>query len=253
MRVSVITVCFNSAATIRDTIESVLAQDYKDIEYIIIDGGSTDQTLQIISEYKNHISKFITEPDRGIYDAMNKGIRLATGDVIGMLNSDDVYISQTTISELMRAMNLSGADAVYADLIIVDPVRADKVLRYYSSKHFSIAKFRYGWMPAHPTFFVKKYAYEIAGMFSTDFIIAADFDMLLRLLLVHKITSTYYPKCVVKMRSGGMSTSGISNSILLNTEIVQSCLSNGVYTNIFLVLLKIPQKVMEIIAAKIFQ
>ena len=177
MRVSVITVCFNSAATIRDTIESVLTQDYKDIEYIIIDGGSTDQTLQIISEYKNYISKFITEPDRGIYDAMNKGIRLASGDVVGMLNSDDLYISQTAISELMGAMNSSGADAVYADLIIVDPVRTDKVLRYYSSKHFTVAKFRYGWMPAHPTFFVKKSAYDVAGLFSTVFRIAADFDM----------------------------------------------------------------------------
>lgn len=253
MKVSVITVCFNSAATIRDTIESVLAQDYQDIEYIIVDGGSTDQTLQIISEYKHCISKFITEPDRGIYDAMNKGIRLATGDVIGMLNSDDVYISQTAISELMGAMNSSGADAVYADLIIVDPARTDKVLRYYSSKHFTIAKFRYGWMPAHPTFFVKKSAYDVAGLFSTAFRIAADFDMLLRLLLIHRIRSVYYAKCVVKMRAGGMSTSGISSTILLNREIVQSCLDNGVYTNIFLVLLKIPRKFMEVISAKIFQ
>ena len=253
MRVSVITVCFNSAATIRDTIESVLAQDYEDIEYIIIDGGSTDQPLQIISEYKHCISKFITEPDRGIYDAMNKGIRLASGDVVGMLNSDDVYTSQTAISELMEAMNSSGADAVYADLIIVDPVRTDKVLRYYSSKHFNIAKFRYGWMPAHPTFFVKKSAYDVAGLFSTAFRIAADFDMLLRLLLIHGIRSVYYPKCVVKMRAGGMSTSGISSIILLNREIVRSCLDNGIYTNIFLVLLKIPRKVMEVISAKIFQ
>jgi glycosyltransferase involved in cell wall biosynthesis len=245
MRVSVITVCFNSAATIRDTIESVLTQDYKDIEYIIIDGGSTDQTLQIVSEYKHCISKFITEPDRGIYDAMNKGIRLASGDVVGMLNSDDVYISETAISELMGAMNSSGADAVYADLIIVDPVRTDKVLRYYSSKHFTIAKFRYGWMPAHPTFFVKKSAYDVAGLFSTTFRIAADFDMLLRLLLVHKVSSIYYPKSIVRMRAGGISTSGLINKIKLNLEIIQSCRSNGVHTNTFLIASKLPRKLLE--------
>lgn len=245
MRVSVITVCFNSAATIRDTIESVLAQDYEDIEYIIIDGGSTDQTLQIISEYKHCISKFITEPDRGIYDAMNKGIRLASGDVVGMLNSDDIYISQTAISELMSVMNSSGVDAVYADLIIVDPVRTDKVLRYYSSKHFTIAKFRYGWMPAHPTFFVKRSAYSIAGLFNINFKIAADFDMLLRLLLMHKISHVYYPKCIVRMRAGGVSTSGIHQSILINREIIRSCKFNGVYTNALLLALKIPRKMSE--------
>lgn len=245
MRVSIITVCYNSAATIRDTIESVLSQDYSDIEYVIIDGGSTDGTLSIIDEYKERISCFISEPDKGIYDAMNKGIRHATGDVIGMLNSDDAYTSQTAVSQLMLAMISLGVDAVYADLIIIDPVRTDKVLRYYSSKHFNVAKFRYGWMPAHPTFFVKKSAYDVAGLFNIDFKIAADFDMLLRLLLVHKTTHFYYPKCIVRMRAGGVSTSGIRQSIQINSEIIRSCKLNGVYTNALLLALKIPRKMWE--------
>lgn len=245
MKVSIITVCFNSVATIRDTIESVLGQDYSDIEYVIIDGGSTDGTLDIIDEYKERISCLISEPDKGIYDAMNKGICLATGNVIGMLNSDDTYISHTAISELMTAMITSRADAVYADLIIVDPNKTDKVLRYYSSKHFNIAKFRYGWMPAHPTFFVKKSAYDAAGLFNLDFKIAADFDMLLRMLWVHKTTHFYYSKCIVRMKAGGVSTSGIRQSIQINREIMRSCKLNGFYTNALLLALKIPRKISE--------
>lgn len=249
MKVSLITVCFNSAATIRETIESVLAQDYIDIEYIIIDGCSTDGTLKIIEEYKGRISKIISEPDHGIYDAMNKGINLASGSIIGMLNSDDVYISRSVISELMEAMSSARADSIYADLIIVDPLKTNKILRYYSSKHFNISKFRYGWMPAHPTFFVKKAAYDSAGLFSTNFKIAADFDMLLRLLLVHKISSIYFPKCIVRMRAGGISTSGLINKFKLNEEIIKSCRANGLRTNILLIASKLPRKLLEFFEA----
>ena len=155
-KVSIITVCFNSAKTIRDTIESVLSQDYPNIEYIVIDGGSSDQTLEIVKEYSDRIAIIVSEKDRGIYDAMNKGIALASGEIVGMLNSDDVYINENAVSELMRKMKDANSDSVFADLVIVDPENLNKVVRYYDSSYFNPNKFRFGWMPAHPTFFVKK-------------------------------------------------------------------------------------------------
>lgn len=251
-KVSIITVCFNSAKTIRDTIESVLSQDYPDIEYIVIDGGSNDQTLKIVREYADRIAVIVSEKDRGIYDAMNKGIALASGDIVGMLNSDDIYINKYAVSELMKKMQDSEADSVFADLVIVDPDDLNKVLRYYDSSFFNPNKFRFGWMPAHPTFFVKKLLYDKVGPYSLDYQISADYEMLIRLLWVQKASYAYLQKPIVRMRYGGASTADLSRNLLLNREIVQACRANGIYTNLFLVLLKIPAKLWGLIGRKFF-
>lgn len=245
-KVSIITVCFNSAKTIRDTIESVLSQDYPDIEYIVIDGGSSDETISIVNEYSDRISAIVSERDRGIYDAMNKGISLATGEIVGMLNSDDIYINQHAVTDLMRVMQDAQADSVFADLIIVDPLDLNKILRYYDSSYFTPKKFRYGWMPAHPTFFVKKSLYEKVGPYSLEYKISADYEMLIRLLWVEQASYAYLRKPMVRMRHGGASTSGLGRNWLLNKEIVKACKTNGIYTNLAILGLKIPRKLLSL-------
>ena len=242
MKVSIITVCYNSAKTLEQTIESVLAQDYPQIEYIVIDGNSQDGTQEIIQKYQSSIAKTLSEPDRGMYDAMNKGIAMATGDVIGILNSDDVYMNNHVVSDLMAKMQEAQADVVFADLILVDERHLERILRYYDSGQFDPSRFRYGWMPAHPTVFVKKRIYDEVGLFKTDYQIAADYEMLIRILAVKKAPYAYLPKPVVRMRSGGASTSGLSRNWILNTEIVRACKENGIYSNMVMLLLKIPAK-----------
>lgn len=242
MKVSIITVSFNSAKTIADTIDSVLSQDFPEIEYIIVDGCSTDGTVDIIRQNENRISQWISEKDQGMYDAMNKGIAMATGDVIGILNSDDVYMDTRVVSDLMRLMQSQNTEVVFADLILVDSSNQNKVLRYYDSGRFHPNKFKYGWMPAHPTVFVKRELYQRVGKFSTTYQIAADYEMLIRMLAIEKASYAYYPKPVVRMRSGGASTSGISRNWILNQEIIRACKENGIYTNLFMLLLKVPAK-----------
>ena len=242
MKVSIITVSFNSAKTIADTIDSVLSQDFPDIEYIIVDGCSTDGTVDIIRQNENRISQWISEKDQGMYDAMNKGIAMATGDVIGILNSDDVYMNAHVISDLMRLMHSQNTEVVFADLILVDSSNQNKVLRYYDSGRFHPNKFKYGWMPAHPTVFVKRELYQRVGKFSTTYQIAADYEMLIRMLAIEKASYAYFPKPVVRMRAGGASTSGISRNWILNQEIIRACKENGIYTNLFMLLLKVPAK-----------
>jgi glycosyltransferase involved in cell wall biosynthesis len=242
LKVSIITVSFNSAKTIADTIDSVLSQDFPEIEYIIVDGCSTDGTVDIIRQNENRISQWISEKDQGMYDAMNKGIAMATGDVIGILNSDDVYMNTHVVSDLMRLMQSQNTEVVFADLILVDSSNQNKVLRYYDSGRFHPNKFKFGWMPAHPTVFVKRELYQRVGKFSTTYQIAADYEMLIRMLAIEKASYAYYPKPVVRMRSGGASTSGISRNWILNQEIIRACKENGIYTNLFMLLLKVPAK-----------
>lgn len=242
MKVSIITVSFNSAKTITDTIKSVLSQDFPQIEYIVVDGGSSDGTVEIIKQYEDQIAHWVSEKDRGMYDAMNKGIALATGDVIGILNSDDVYMNTHVVSELMELMQTKRAQVVFADLILVDQDNPQKVLRYYDSGHFHPNKFKYGWMPAHPTVFVKRELYEAVGHFSTAYQIAADYEMLIRILAIQRARYAYLPKPVVRMRSGGASTAGLSRNWILNQEIVRACKENGIYSNMAMLLLKLPFK-----------
>jgi len=246
MKLSIITVCYNSSVTIRDTIESVLEQKYQDIEYIVIDGSSNDGTIEIVKEYGDRISTFISEPDLGIYDAMNKGIRVASGDVIGFLNSDDIYSSSSALSQLMQRMISEGTDSVYADLIIVDPIDLNRTYRYYDSSKFHPKKLKYGLMPAHPTILFKRHVYLQHGLFSLDYKIAADYEIIVRFYHLKMVSYTYLPSVVVKMRAGGISTRGIKNSWTLNREMVKACHNNGLKTFLPLFVLKLPEKLLQL-------
>lgn len=250
MKISIITVVWNNAETIKDAIESVLNQTYKDIEYIVIDGKSTDGTVEIIQTYKDRISKFISEPDEGIYDAMNKGVLAATGDIVGILNADDFYIDSDVISSVVEVFKKEDVDSVFADLVYVHPDDLEKVVRYYSSKQFHPGKFTYGWMPAHPTFFVKREIYQRYGLFKTDYKIAADYELLMRFLYTYRISYYYLDKVLIKMRTGGISTRSLKSNWTLNKEIVRACHENGIKTNMFKLSLKYFKKIFELIGHK---
>lgn len=243
MKISIITVVRNNKKTIKDAIESVLGQTYKDIEYIIIDGASTDGTVKVVKSYGDKISKFLSEPDCGLYDAMNKGIALASGDVVGILNSDDFYIDNGVIERVVKEFEKSQAGSVFADLVYVKSDNLNKVVRYYDSSHFTPQRFAYGWMPAHPTFFVRRWVYEKYGLFRTDLKIAADFDILARFLYTHKISYSYMKEVLVKMRLGGVSTS-FSSIWINNIEQLRICRQNSIDTNIFKIISKYPSKLM---------
>lgn len=247
MKVSIITVTYNSEKTLRGTIESVISQDYKNIEYIIIDGASTDGTVDIVKSYGNKISKFLCEEDKGIYDAMNKGIKLATGDVVGLLNSDDFYVTNNVISTVVKQLKTKNVESVFADIVFVKGDNLNKVVRYYSSAKFNTKKFAYGWMPAHPSFFVKRECYEKYGLFKTGYKIASDFELLVRFLSKYKISYCYIPMVFTKMRLGGISTRNLKSNWILNKEIVRACNDNGIKTNIFKVILKYPLKLLELL------
>ncbi|MDZ7662818.1 glycosyltransferase family 2 protein [Thiohalophilus sp.] len=242
LTVSIITVCFNSASTIRDTIESVRSQNYPDIEYIIIDGGSTDGTLEIVKEYDDSVSVLISEPDQGIYDAMNKGIRAASGDFVGLLNSDDILFSQETISELADFLSSRpDIDAVFGDLVYVDRNNVNQVTRYYSSKNFSPWQIRFGLIFPHPTLYVRPEVFRKLGLYKLNYRVAADFEMMARIIM-SGVSYARNPRIMVKMSEGGISSTGFWWRIHQNMEIVRACRKNGIYTNIFLVMLKIPFK-----------
>ncbi|WP_318510110.1 glycosyltransferase family 2 protein [Photobacterium leiognathi] len=239
MKVSIVTVCYNSEKTIKDTLESIKAQSYKNIEYIVVDGGSSDNTKNIIEQYRDTITTFVSEPDNGLYDAMNKGISLATGDIIGTLNSDDILFDCDVIKYIVD--NFDSVDGIYADVGFYDAQLQNKK-RHYSSKGFTKQKFSRGFMPAHPSLYVKKNVYDAVGDYNLEYKIASDFDMLIRIFNLQNTHYKYLPKELVKMRVGGVSTSGISANILLNKEIINSCHSNGLKCTWFSILSKYPEK-----------
>lgn len=247
MKISLITVAYNSASTIQDTINSVQSQKYNNIEYIIVDGNSRDATRKIIESAGNVVTKFISEPDKGIYDAMNKGIQMTSGDVVGIINSDDFYFNDTIISSVADAFSDPEVDAVFGDLIFIDPLNLKKTVRRYSSAKWYPGKFARGFMPAHPTFFVRRKYYEQSGLFKTDYKIAADYEMLIRLLYVRKLRYKYLPLNMVIMRRGGVSSSGIKSNILLNKEILRACRENGISTNYLLIYSKYFYKFFELL------
>ncbi|MCD6317842.1 glycosyltransferase [Candidatus Aerophobetes bacterium] len=216
--VSIITVVLNRKNTIEFAIKSVLSQTYPNIEYIIVDGGSTDGTIDVIKKYNKYISKWISEPDNGIYDGMNKGLKLAEGEIIGFLNSDDLYANENVIGTVVKAIEENSADCCWGDLVYVDKKNTDKIIRYWKSSEFKERKFKRGWMPPHPTFFVKRWVYEKYGYFNLDFPIAADYELMLRLLEKYKIRSCYVSKVLVKMRTGGKSNRTLVNIIKANIE-----------------------------------
>jgi glycosyltransferase len=218
MRISIITVSYNSCDTIRDTINSVVKQNYSDIEYIIVDGGSTDNTLEIVRSYKNHNIRWVSEPDKGIYDAMNKGLQMATGDVIGILNSDDFYVDKYVISKIASKFEETDADSLYGDLAYVDAGKTSKILRYWRSGHYKRGSFLHGWMPPHPTFFVKREIYQKYKAFDLRLKSAADYELMLRLLYKQNISVAYLPELLVFMRSGGKSNASLNNRMRANME-----------------------------------
>lgn len=218
MKVTIITVCYNSAKTIEDTIRSVVSQKYPSIEYIIIDGLSKDNTLDIVNKYSGKISKIVSEKDKGIYDALNKGISLATGDIIGMLHADDLYINEFVIEKVVAKFVQEKSDALYADLVYVDVLDTNKITRVWKSGKYSPDKFKWGWMPPHPTFFVKPACYKNFGTFNLALRSAADYELMLRLIHKHKISLSYLPEVIVKMREGGLSNASVTNRVKANNE-----------------------------------
>lgn len=243
MKISIITASFNSSSTIEACVASINQQTYPDIEHIIIDGGSKDNTLEIINSIANRVSIIISEPDKGIYDAMNKGIKLATGDIIGILNSDDFFTSDDVITKIVSAFKTNTIDGVYGDICFVNPLNLNKVVRYYSAKWFTTTLFRFGFMPPHPSFYVRRECYKELGLYKTDYKIAADYELLIRYLKVNKLKTHYLNFCVVTMRTGGDSTRNLKSNWILNKEIVRGCRENGIYTNMMILSLKYVIKV----------
>ena len=247
MTISIITATYNSASTVRYTFDSILSQTYHDIDYIVVDGGSQDGTVDIIKEYEKRFDgrmHWISEKDNGIYDAMNKGIRMAKGGLIGILNSDDFFTSDDVLYTV--AENLTeDLDAVYGDIHFVQPDNLNKCVRYYSSRNFRPWAVRFGYMPAHPSFYIRRCIYERYGLYSQEYKIAADFDMIVRLFCKYKIRAKYIEKDFVTMRTGGISTSKISHRILITREDARACRSNGIYSNFLFCSIKYLTKVFE--------
>ena len=222
MKISIITAVFNNKDFIGDSIRSVITQDYKDVEYILVDGASTDGTMDVVNKYKSDISKIISEKDAGIFDALNKGIKTATGDCIGFLHSDDVYADNGVISQVANVLSGSGVDSVYGDLVYVSRQNPLKVIRYWHSGDFKYNSLRWGWMPPHPALFIKKEIYDRFGYFDTSMKVSADYELILRFMLKHRISTAYLPRVLISMRLGGNSNKSITN---IYRKISEDCMA----------------------------
>lgn len=263
LKLTIVTATWNSATTVEDSLKSVLDQTYGNIEHIIIDGGSTDSTMDIVRRYADLYRqrglelKWLSEKDNGIYDAMNTGINLASGDIVGLLNSDDFFTSPTVLEKVAREFGKSDAkdegkiDAVYGDIHYVNPAKLHKCVRYYSSKQFKRWKMRMGFMPAHPSFYCRREIYRQYGLFDTSFRIAADFEQLLRLIYIHNIRTRYIPQDFVTMRTGGASSSGFSSHRQIYREHRRAYRKNSVNSNFFLEGCRYVYKVMEVCKANL--
>ena len=245
MKISIITVSFNAARTIADTLESVAAQTHPEIEHIVVDGASTDSTLEIIQRHRKHISRLISEPDQGIYDAMNKGLVSATGEIIGFLNADDVYADNGVLERVSAIMAKDDLDALFGDAEFVSPTRPNQPLRRYRSERFRPERIAWGWMPAHPALFLRRSVYERFGKFRTDYRIAGDFELVARIFHGGTLAYRHVPEVLVRMRTGGISTGGWRNTLLLNREVLRACRENGIPTSLPKILSKYPAKLLE--------
>lgn len=228
MKISVITAVFNNRDTVADALESILGQTHDDVELIVIDGGSTDGTLDVLQQYRDRLAVLVSESDRGIYDALNKGLRLASGEVVGFLHSDDLYADEHVLTRLTEAFSDPGVEAVYSDLVYVRKDAPDRVVRYWKSGVFTLRKLRRGWMPPHPTLYVRREWYEHIGGFDTSYRIAADYDFMLRMLMRDEIRVAYIPEVLVKMRIGGASNRSLSNMLLKSSEDYRALRNNRV-------------------------
>ncbi|MCA0430589.1 MAG: glycosyltransferase [Bacteroidetes bacterium] len=245
LKVSIITITFNAEKTIESTIKSVLSQNYKNIEYIIIDGKSTDNTLNIINNYANQISKIISEKDKGLYDAINKGIEVSTGDIIALIHADDFYINENIISNYIEKFNETNADAVYANLYYVSATDESKIIRKWQSGFYKPDLFKWGWMPPHPTVLIKKKCYKQFGNYKLNYKTAADYECMLRLIHVNKIKLAYLNQFVIKMRVGGKSNQSIKNRLNANNEDKKAWLENNVKPYFFTLILKPLRKITQ--------
>jgi glycosyltransferase involved in cell wall biosynthesis len=228
LKISVLTVSYNAEKYLEATIQSVLSQSYPHIEYIIIDGNSSDNTVSIIKKYEDKITRWVSEKDQGMFDALNKGIAMATGDVIGMLHTDDFYPNSNVLKQVADAFNQSGADVVYGDLQYVHPIDTDKVYRNWKGKSFFKNRFLWGWMPAHTTFYIKKNIINQFGEYKLNFKTAADYEFMLRYLYKHNVKAFYLPNLLVKMRTGGMSNSNMKNRMAANRNDRLAMKANGI-------------------------
>ncbi len=248
MKISIITVVYNNDKTIEDAIKSVLSQSYSNIDYVIIDGGSSDKTVTIINEYKEQLGYFISEKDKGIYDAMNKGIYAAKGDVIGILNSDDLYQDTNVIETVMNQFNQNPSiDVVYGDLVYVKSDNVNKVVRNWKSNSYYNRFFENGNVPPHPSLFVKKSVYEKAGLFNLDFKLAADYEFMLRIFKKHNFNSKYINRVIVKMRLGGATNQSFSNIKKQNIEILKAWNHNELKAPFLLMPLRIIKRLIQFI------
>jgi glycosyltransferase involved in cell wall biosynthesis len=226
-------------------VRSVQSQDYPDIEHIVVDGGSTDGTLQKLKTCLGRDAVLLSEPDRGMYDAINKGLRLATGDVIGLLHSDDYFESNRILSGVVAKFLDSSIDAVYGDAAFFSSEAPDRIVRRYSSAKFKPSRLGWGWMPAHTTLFIRRENYLRIGEYKLDYTIAADFDFVCRAFVLNQIRYSYIPKVLVKMQTGGLSSAGLRNTLNLNKEVMRACRKNGIHTNWLKILSKYPLKALE--------
>lgn len=245
MKVSVITVSYNAAETIGDTLASVAAQSYSGIEHIVVDGASGDGTMEIVRRQGAHLACVISEPDNGIYDAMNKGITRASGDIVGILNADDIYADERVVQDVVAAFEKSHLDALYGDVLVVDRIDPAKVLRRYRSGQFRPNRIGYGWMPAHPGLFLRQSVYQRFGSYRTDYMIASDYEFVARIFREDKLLHQHLDRIVVRMRHGGISTRGWRNSLVLNREVLRACRENKIHSNWFKLLSKYPAKALE--------
>ena len=248
MKVSIITVTFNSVSVINDCLDSISSQEYDNIQHIVIDGASTDGTLSILESKHSQLNTLISKPDNGIYDAMNKGIKIATGDIIGFLNSDDFYPNNKVISKVVKEFEKdSSLDACYSDLIYVDQFNTSKTIRYVKSSKFQEGLFSKGWCPPHPTFFVRRSVYKKFGNFDLSYKLASDVDLMMRFLEKYKIKSKYIPEVWIKMRMGGVTNKNLKNIWLQNKEIIHSFNKNNLSVNLLkFLILKIISRIVQL-------
>jgi glycosyltransferase involved in cell wall biosynthesis len=246
-KLSIVTVCFNSAAHLEAALTSVAGQTWPNVEHIVIDGGSTDHTLAIIGRHRERLSVVVSEPDKGIYDAMNKGVARATGDYVGFLNSDDAYVDSEVLGLIAETARDDNYDAVFGDVSFFADAAPDRVVRRYDSSRFSPERLRDGWMMAHPALFVKRTVFDAVGPFKTDYRIAGDFEFIARAFKGGTLRYRHVPRTLVRMRLGGASTSGLKSLVRLNSEVLRACRENDIRSNwLRLALAKYPRKLLEL-------
>ena len=244
---SVITVCYNSAATLARALQSVVDQDWIKVEHILIDGASTDGTHEVIDRFRPHLAQVLSEPDKGIYDAMNKGLDRASGDIICFLNADDQYASPYVLTRVAAEMSAQALDALMGDVGFFHEANPGRMVRRYRSNRFSPQSLSWGWMPAHPALFLRREVIQRAGRFKTDYRIAGDYEFIVRVLHGQSLSYRHVPEILVRMQAGGASTAGWRSKVLLNQEVLRACRENGLPTNMFKILSKYPAKLLELL------